>query len=77
MFRMINTLTSDETTAAVHVAFENLSPEDKAIVRQIAQRLISNMHRKYPGVRFGMDSALELLACMGMAINDNRLRLIK
>jgi hypothetical protein len=35
------------------------------------------MKKKYPGAIFGPDSALELLACLGIAINDNRLRMVK
>jgi|WetSurSiteA1Bulk_404760.scaffolds.fasta_scaffold498803_1 hypothetical protein len=70
-------INSDDMTRAIRRAYKNLSPHDQEVIARVAKGLIKNMKAKYPDVIFGPDSALELLACIGMGINDNRIRLYK
>lgn len=73
----MNTLTSDETTDCIVTAYNKLDPVDRAVIYDLAVRLIRNMKKKNPNSKFGITSALELIACVGMGINDNTIRLKK
>jgi len=74
---MVNTLSSDEMTEVIRKAFGDLSEEEQENIMRIAGQLRDNIKAKHPNIRFGLDATLELLACLGMAMNDNRIRFVK
>jgi len=74
---MINPLNSEEMTEVVRAAFAKLSPDEQKELKKLANKFRARLKEKYPGIIFGEEATLELLACLGMAMNDNRLRLIK
>lgn len=67
-------MTSEETTEAIMNALRKLEPEDQAIVYDLAVRFQRNLKKKYPGTKFGLVSAIEVIACVGIGINDNTIR---
>jgi hypothetical protein len=71
----VNTLTSDETTDALMAAFNKLEPMDRAIIYDLAVRFCRNIKARHPEAKFGITSAIELIACVGMGMNDNTIRL--
>ena len=74
----MNSLTNTEMTNVVRNAYDELPYDERVRIKKIANNLILKMKAKYgKDTVFGFDSALEVLACLGIAINDNRLRLIK
>lgn len=72
----MNDLTSEEITIAVRKAYSNLDENDQKEITRISKILIKNLKSKHPNIIFGPDSALELIACVGMAINDKRIRFL-
>lgn len=73
----MNDLTSEEITGCVRAAYPKLSEHDQDVISRVAKGLIKNMKKKHPKIIFGPDSALELLAALGIAFNDERLRFVK
>jgi hypothetical protein len=85
IFSMNTPLNSEEITKAVRTAFWNLSEEDREVISALATRLIFNIKERArrrksnptdADFRFGLDSALEVIAFLGMKINDGSLKLV-
>jgi len=75
---MLNLILSpSEIIDANRKAFSSLDDTDKEVIMELANSLRDKIRAKNPNVRFGIDSALELLAALGIAINDNRIRFSK
>lgn len=73
----MNTLSSEEMDDVVRAAFGKVSPEDQKAILESAKTLIRNIKKRNPEIKFGLDSALVVLACIGMGINDGRIRFKK
>jgi hypothetical protein len=85
IFSMNTPLNSEEITKAVRTAFWKLSDEDREVISALATRLIFNIKQRAKSrkssstdadFRFGLDSALEVIAFLGMKINDGSLKVV-
>lgn len=69
-------LNSEEKSKLVLDTFSKLPDRERMIIDILAKKLERNFKKKHPNSKFGRVAALELIAMLGVAIVDGRLRLI-
>lgn len=62
-------LTLGEKRDALQAAFAGLSDDDKMRIDTLAIDLVSVLKARHPGVQFTKESALELIAMLGIFFN--------
>jgi len=68
-------LDQKETVELMYRSLDRLSEQDKVEVLALARKLIENIHKIDPNVKFGEQAALEVIMALGQGIAENRLKL--
>jgi hypothetical protein len=65
----LHLLSLEEKRCAINAAKEQLEPQDKMRIDILANDMVSVMKARNPGMQFTKDSALELIAMLGIFFN--------
>jgi len=69
----LNRLTLEEKREALNKALAGLSDEDKMRIDVMAIYMVAILKDRHPGVSFTKESALEVIAMLGIFFNKRRI----